>query len=141
MCLKDAHFQKIWRFFHTCPSFKKMFTISNHVHVFIKKLVFPENVCEFYKIFPSIFCYRFSKSVNSFQKTIQDLKNCSSFLECSETIYLKIPSIERIERKSRLNNSWAFSRIGWSNKTLKCPRSMNQKNSGLIPSHAMKPKS
>ena len=82
--------------------------------------------CEFKKMFPFIYFFVFLK-VYIIKKTVPYLKNCSCFLEYLETSYLKIPSIERIERKSRLNNSWALSDIRWRNKSLKCPRLMNGK--------------
>ena len=71
--------------------------------------------------------FRVLKSVHYFQKTIADLKYCSCFLEYSDTSYLKVPWIGRIERKSRLNNSWVFPDVRWHNKTLKHHRSMNRK--------------
>ena len=66
----------------------------------------------------------FAKKGSHFKECSGLLKNGSCFLQYSETSYLKISSIER---KSRLNNSWAFSGVRWRNKTLKCPRSMNGK--------------
>ena len=92
-----------------------------------KKWSFQKIFMNFKKMFLSFFVCIFFERVHNFKKPVRDLKNCSCFLEYSGTSYIQIPSIERIERKSRLNNSWAFSGIRWRNKTLKCPWSMNGK--------------